>query len=405
MKKPTNILVLTYWNLADALVQTYTLPYLRIIGNQLAPGSVITLFTLEKNPSMLREENTWTNALRIEGIQWVSEPYYAFGLSALLRMPSMLLRLRSLIRREKIGYIHCWATPAGALGYLLSIWTGVPLIIDSYEPHAEAMVENGTWKRNGLAFRLLFSLEKLQSQKATALIAANGGMKQYAMEKYGLKAPNFFIKPACVDLQRFDSSATPDEQLRDDLGLRGKRVAVYAGKFGGIYLDQEVFSFFKAVSNRWGDQFRALLLTGHTSEEIEQYCSRAGLDSHILVTRFVPHAEVARYLALADFALTPVKPVPTKRYCTPIKDGEYWAMGLPVVIPVGISEDSEIILRERIGAVLERQDHEAYATALDTLESLFAEPKDELRKRIRQVAIRYRNFTIAEGVYRQVYGK
>lgn len=405
MKQPTNILVLTYWSLADALVQTYTLPYLRIIGNQLAPGSAITLFTLEKNPSMLREENSWTNALRSEGIRWVSEPYYAFGLSALLRMPSTLLRLRSLIRREKIGYIHCWATPAGAMGYLLSKWTGVPLIIDSYEPHAEAMVENGTWKRNGFAFRLLFRLEKLQSQTALALIAANAGMKQYAMEKYGLKAANFFVKPACVDLQRFDSSAMPDEQLRGDLGLRGKRVAVYAGKFGGIYLDQEVFRFFKAASNRWGDQFRALLLTGHTSEEIEEYCSRAGLDRQMLVTRFVPHAEVARYLALADFALTPVKPVPTKRYCTPIKDGEYWAMGLPVVIPTGISEDSEIIRREGIGAVLDRLDDEAYAASLDTLESLLAEPRDKLKRKIRDVAAKYRNYTIAEEVYRQVYGK
>ena len=40
---------------------------------------------------------------------------------------------------------------------------------------------------------------------------------------------------------------------------------------------------------------------------------------------------------------TPVKPVPTKRYCTPVKDGEYWALGLPVIITEGISDDSGII--------------------------------------------------------------
>ena len=125
----------------------------------------------------------------------------------------------------------------------------------------------------------------------------------------------------------------------------------------------------------------------------------------MIVTRFVPHQEVPRYLGLADFALTPVKPVPTKRYCTPIKDGEYWAMGLPVVIPANISDDSDIIEREGIGAVLKRLDAESYRAALDIMESLLAMPKDQLRKKIRDVAIRYRSYAIAEEVYRLVYNR
>lgn len=213
------------------------------------------------------------------------------------------------------------------------------------------------------------------------------------------------VKPACVDLDQFNLISARDEDLAAELGLTGKLVAVYAGKLGGIYLDKEVFDFLKAAHDRWGDRFRTLLLTGHSEQEIESFCRNAGLDRAVVVTRFVPHHEVPRYLALADFALTPVKPVPTKRYCTPIKDGEYWAMGLPVVIPAGISDDSAIIQREGIGAVLVSLTAESYRAALDTIESLLTVPKDQRQRKIRDVAFRYRNYTIAEAVYKQVYGR
>ena len=48
MKGARNILVLTYWSYSDALIQAYTLPYLRIMLRVLPPGSKVHLVTLEK---------------------------------------------------------------------------------------------------------------------------------------------------------------------------------------------------------------------------------------------------------------------------------------------------------------------------------------------------------------------
>jgi glycosyltransferase involved in cell wall biosynthesis len=213
------------------------------------------------------------------------------------------------------------------------------------------------------------------------------------------------IKPACVDLDLFRFKSQQDEQLQLELSLKGMIVAVYAGKLGGIYLDREVFDFLKAAHGFWGDRFRALLLTSHREEEITTLCKLSGLARHVVIIRFVPHQEVPRYLSLADFALTPVKPVPTKRYCTPIKDGEYWAMGLPVVIPDGISDDSEIIRTEKAGVVLRQLNEEAYRSALTELDNLLCEPRTEMRKRIHALAVKHRNFSIAEEVYESIYGQ
>ena len=135
-----------------------------------------------------------------------------------------------------------------------------------------------------------------------------------------------------------------------------------------------------------------------------ELCRVSDFDFSLIHMEFVPHAEVSKYLALADFALTPVKPVPTKRYCTPIKDGEYWAMGLPVVIPSQISDDSEIIDKERIGAVLKDSSKLSYNQAIRSIDRLLQIPKDELYAKIRQVAVKYRSYDIAEVVYGKLYG-
>ena len=402
-----NLLVLTYWDFRDALVQTYTLPYLRIIQQHQSQDARIYFLTLEKDPQFASsvEGARYRENLGASRIVWLPKSYKSYGIGSMIRWISWLAQLRGIVIRNRIDTIHAFATPAGAAGYLLSILTGASLVLDSYEPHAEAMVENGTWNRRGVAFRLLFKLEKLQTRRAKAVIGTTSGMLEYAKRNYGDTIRNFYVKPACVDLTLFSH---PPSQIKskvlEEWKWTGKIICVYAGKLGGIYLDREVFDFLKAASDYWGDRFRFLFLTNQTREEVMTWCERSGFEFENLKMLFVPHKEVPKYLSLADFAITPVKPVPTKRYCTPIKDGEYWAMGLPVVIPDNISDDSNIVRRESIGAVLNSLDQASYKSALTTIDSLLSEPKNELMDRMRSVAVRYRDFAIAEEVYGKVYG-
>lgn len=401
----SNVLILTYWSYSDALIQTYTLPYVRIIKRKLPPHSLVYLVTLEKKTLRLGKlkRDSVAAELKNEGIYWQPFTYRPFGLLAFFLWLGIFLNLCNLIIRKKISIIHCWCTPAGGIGYFLSLLLNRKLILDSYEPHAEAMVENGTWKKNGLAFRLLFWLEKKQTQRANDVISTTEGMREYALKKYHVNISRFYVKPACVDFTLFSEGDLKNKQLLNQLGLLDKLVCVYAGKFGGIYLDREVFDFIKVATRHWGNAFRFLILTNHSRQEIEAYCNRAGVDMNCVVIKFVPHNEVPRYMGLADFALTPVKPIPTKRYCTPIKDGEYWALGLPVVIPANISDDSMIIERNDIGAVLYHLDKDAYLQAVIDIDRILQSPRMEIFQKIRSIAKQYRSFDLAEGIYKKVY--
>jgi len=258
-----NILILTYWSFKDALIQTYTLPYVEIIRRKIGSNSKIFLLTLEQEFFQMSDEDWVIEKAKYEkqNIILIRFKYDHFGIKMIFRICSLLLSLIKLIRKEKISTIHSWCMSAGAIGYLLSIITNKPLIIDSYEPHSEAMVENGTWKKGSFKFKLLFWLEKKLSQKSKTVIALTKGMQSYAKKKYDATFNNYYVKPALVNLEKFNWTQKKYKALRLEKNLSDKIVCVYAGKLGGIYLEAEVFDFFKIAYNYWGKRLKIFLLT------------------------------------------------------------------------------------------------------------------------------------------------
>ncbi|TAD98199.1 MAG: hypothetical protein EAZ97_11230 [Bacteroidetes bacterium] len=404
----SNVLVLTFWSYKDALIQTYTLPHLLIMQKYLPEKSKFFLLTLEKKQlEMSATERQQTEEyLQNNGITLISYPYQNFGFQAILTWIQIIFRLFFLIFAKKIQMIHCFCTPAGVAGYLLSVFTFTNLLIDSYEPHAEACVENKDWKRESLKFKFLFFMEKLMSKRAKYIVSATEGMRNYAKIKYNAEFENFFVKPACVNLELFSEKNLRKTELMNKFGFENKIVCVYAGKFGGIYLDTEIFDFFKVAHNYWQDRFRILILTNHKAEEIENFAKKSNLDLKIIQTCFVFHSQIPDYMGLADFAVTPVKPIPTKRFCTPIKNGEYWALGLPVVSTANISDDAQIIENQGIGSIIHEFSEQEYLRVVKQIDQFLQEnsPKKRYQK-IRKIAEQYRSFDIAKQIYQKIYGK
>ena len=80
-------------------------------------------------------------------------------------------------------------------------------------------------------------------------------------------------------------------------------------------------------------------------------------------------------------------------------------MGLPVVIPPNISIDSQLIKENRAGAILESFDESGYSKAIAQIDTIIkGKSRAEIYNQIRPLAEKYRNFSIAEEVYRKIYG-
>jgi hypothetical protein len=406
--KKGNILVYTHWPFYDGLNLSYVVPCLYMMKKALPADTKIFFATQEKDLAKLNrpEVQAIIDELKNHNIFHYKEQYHHLGVMKAIGLVLNFFKLLFFIISKNIKVIHTEAISAGMIGSVLKTITNKVHIVDSYEPLAYSMIEAGIWPADSFAFKLMKYFEKRQGIKGDFIIGTTNAMRDYAKTKYGIELKNFYWKPAVVDINRFQFNEKYRNEYRKEYKLENKIVIVYAGKFGGQYLENETFDFFKACHNYWGDNFRILLLTSHSVQEVTDYCVKANLDKNLITQMFVPFPEIHKYLSIADFAITPVKPIHSKRYCSPIKDGEYWATGLPVVITENISDDSDIIEHENVGTIMADFTPEGYLKNIHAIEKLFAvETPTELRERIRKVAIKYRHYDIAEKVYTTVYSK
>jgi hypothetical protein len=102
MKPANNILIFTQWSFKDALVQTYTLPYLNIIRKIIAPDRKIFLVTSEQENIALNdsEVNQLNKEWEKRNMQLLPESYQRFGLKKLFSATSNFYRLIGIIRKE-----------------------------------------------------------------------------------------------------------------------------------------------------------------------------------------------------------------------------------------------------------------------------------------------------------------
>ena len=90
-----NILVLTYWSYKDPLIQTYTLPYLKLINDLLPKGSKIFLLTFEQPLYYInkKEFRTINEKLSKQGIYLISYKYSKLGFLVFIRWIYITVRL------------------------------------------------------------------------------------------------------------------------------------------------------------------------------------------------------------------------------------------------------------------------------------------------------------------------
>ena len=387
-------------------MQAGAIPYLKMIRKELGSEGTIHLFTLEKDSMRLNsaEENEAKLMLKEHGIVLVYRRYHFFGLKAMLAWLGNLFWLSRYCKKEQIDLIHAFGGPAASSAHVLKKFNQLPYIIDSYEPHAESMLENGSWTKRSLAYNILRYFERITSKHAKAVLATTAGMKEYAAKTYKTVPFNFTVRPACASLTKFN----PDKSYslsRSELSIKEDAiVCVYAGKIGGIYLREEIFDLVKVAHEKWGEDFIFLLLADVPESELNELLHSSGFPETQLRFLYADHKDIPALLNLADFALNPVRPVPSKRYCTSIKDSEYWAMGLPIIIPQGISDDSQLVKDQDIGAVLNGFNTKAYEQAIDKVERLMSD-KLVLKQKIRGIAKKHRSEDRAQQVYAHLYGE
>jgi glycosyltransferase involved in cell wall biosynthesis len=305
--------------------------------------------------------------------------------------------IRHIGRTHRIAVVMCRTSLAGYFGLYAKRALALPFFVESFEPHADYMVDSGAWTRGGLKHRFQRRLEHRITQHAIAVSPVSVNHRNHLVAN-GMDPGRVLEVPCYVLTDLFRPDAGQRARMRTKLQIpEGGIVGIYTGKFGDIYYDQEAFATFAAAA-RFFPVFFMIILSPEDAASIRSRLTAAGYLSNSAFVGFVKHADVPAYLNAADFAFSTIRPTPSRLYCSPVKNGEYWAAGLPIVLPEGVGDDSEIIRKETAGAIL---DVNKPSEAFHEINRLIREPN--IRERMHAIARRHRSFERQVAVYDRLF--
>ena len=383
-----NLLYIGYWGANEGLSKASIYPHLEILCNSHLVSKIVYV-------SLERGRNPDNRFVVPSHIKLVHKPLYIEKLNirflnklwTMISLPSVI---DSIAIDYKVDLTIARSSLAGIFAHHQWKKRAIPYCVESFEPHAEYMLESGVWSKYGFSYNLQKYWEKAQLKHALKIFPVSYNYKEELLRR-GVEAKKIEVVPCSVGTDRFKFSLILREKVRNNLNIpKNGLVGIYVGKFGGIYLEDFAYKIFHWLFEM-APNFYLLILTPQEERVITEKLRSHG-ENRIFV-RSVKHSEVGAYLSAADFAMGLYKTGNSMRYLSPIKVGEYWANGLPVLLTEGTGDDSDIIKKTGKGVIF-RTTEDSVKLAISELLKLLKKPD-----RSNSLAKQFRNRDFVETAY------
>lgn len=214
-------------------------------------------------------------------------------------------------------------------------------------------------------------LDRLQAESmrgADLVICISQVMRTWVLQTYNIAPEKILVVPCFCDCAHGAAEAYHRDDIRAALGFtRDDFVVAYSGSMVAWQLSTRALRILHLLAAA-GTNVRFLGLTMHASSLFRRLREIGFPEARTRVLT-VPHQELARYLAAADLGILGRGLFEGRslvnEVSSPIKFGEYLAVGTPVVLSEGVGDFSELADRTGAGVVLPSGCDDA--TALDLL--------------------------------------
>lgn len=295
--------------------------------------------------------------------------------------------------------IFCRGT-ASIFGHSVSRSMSIPYVVESFEPHAEYMRQTGTWLAYDPRYLIQRYWDWIVKRSAIALITVSEGYVEHLKNIDRVPYNKLFCVPCWVDTSLFFIDVELRERVRHKLNIENRPVAVYAGKFGGIYCPVQYLESLRNFQDAFKERIFVIVLTDHEQDKVHKHLEHAGFSTCDRFVAKVPFHEVNSYLNAADFSLSFINSGPWSFACSAIKHGEYWATGLPIVMPKGIGDESHWLEIERAGVFVNFNDSQSMQQAGSRIAKLLEDIN--LKENLHSLAINKRNDNGLNEIYYKI---
>jgi glycosyltransferase involved in cell wall biosynthesis len=393
-----NVLFLGYWNLNDPLTRATIFPNLKTLQEFSFVEKIVFVNTEREQTDPVFQPG-FVNS-KITYIPLFSKKYALNILTKINDFVAFPASLAKIVADYKIDIVIARGTPAGALAYLLYKKVKVPFLVESFEPHADYMVESKVWARLDPRYIFQKYWENKQKKLAVGIMPVAKNYFEKLVQE-GVASEKIFTVPCGVDTTTFNQTAAQKTISRTEFRLPEKAlIGIYAGRFGGLYLGEEAFLLYQGAFKWLADFYLLILTPAEYHEWANRQVAHFNLPSDKVFIRSVPHSEVSKYMAIANFAFATYKPGKFKAYLSPVKVGEYWAAGLPVILTENVGDEHLIVKNNPAAGVLFNPEH---IKEDQYLQKLYAQLQRTLtlpeNASIPTLAKKYRNFDAVRQAY------
>jgi glycosyltransferase involved in cell wall biosynthesis len=264
-------------------------------------------------------------------------------------LPKLLRR----IPQVGAGFLYERHAFFNAAGAIAAQRTGVPFVVEVNELAGYERV------RDQKLVQVAKSFERFVFRHASLVVTVSDFLSDQVREMVGGRVPVVTI-PNGVTREWIEWTEPGDqtEVLKAKFGLAGKRVICFVGALSAWHNFPLLLDALDRVRRAVPNTVLMVVGDGSEREAIEAASLHRGLREALCMVGSVSHADVRRYIALADAAVIPQ----SNQYRSPIKMFEYMGAGRPVVAPA-VAPIESVIEDGRTG-LLFNSSVEALAEAL-----------------------------------------
>jgi len=393
-----DILYISYDGILEPLGSSQIIPYLKGLSKK---GVKYSILSYEKQADLSRYDDVLKleKELASHGIKWERLRYHKSPpvISTFFDVVYGCLISFWLIKKNGIKIVHARSYVASLIAVILKKVCKNKFIFDMRGFWADERVEGGIWKKESLLYRTAkYFEEKFLCNCDSVVSLTNAGKAEIEnLSFFNKRTTGITVIPTCVDLRKF--------KLKDEIPTNKNReekfTLIYTGSVSTWYMPYEMFEFFEILQKVINNSY--FLILTREDKFLKTILQKSGNNISIFNAG---HNMVPQYLHTADTGIAFYKPGYSRKACCPTKFGEYLACGLPVIINSGIGDCDDIILKERVGVVINDFSQEEYESAIKELMQLLDEG-DVLKKRCRETAEKY--FSLEMGIerYWEIYKK
>jgi glycosyltransferase involved in cell wall biosynthesis len=174
-------------------------------------------------------------------------------------------------------------------------------------------------------------MERTSVRRSDRIITISGAMREILVQDYGARGDRVDIVHDGVDTTVFHHREAADLRLAH--APEADHVLIFHGVIDPQDGPELLIEAAPDILARHPGTYFWMVGDGTAVPGLKAQAASAGLSDRFFFSGWVPQAEVARYISASDLGLVILPDVLSARGRVTLKEFEYWACGIPAVLP------------------------------------------------------------------------